>query len=37
MLFAGGNRGRSEEEITVSKNLLVNLWKKGELDFVSAG
>ena len=31
-LCSGGNKGRSEEEITISKNLLVNLWKKAEID-----
>ena len=33
-LFTGGNKGRSEEEIAVSKNLLVNLWKKAEIDLL---
>jgi|SRR5713101_5990929 len=31
-LFIGGNKGRSEEEITTAKNLLVNLWKKADID-----
>jgi len=31
-LFVGGNRGRGEQEITNAKNLLVNLWKKVEID-----
>jgi hypothetical protein len=34
-LFSGGNKGRSEEEIAISKNLLVNLWKKAEIDLPS--
>lgn len=29
---SGGNRGRSEEEIAVSKTLLVYLWKNGLID-----
>ena len=31
-LFVGGSRGRSEQEIANAKNLLVNLWKKVEID-----
>jgi hypothetical protein len=31
-LFTGGNKGRSEEEIATAKNLLVNLWKKADID-----
>jgi hypothetical protein len=34
-LFSGGKRGRSEEEIASAKNLLVNLWKKTEVDLRS--
>jgi hypothetical protein len=32
-LFLKGNKGREESEIAVSKDLLVNLWKKGEIGF----
>jgi hypothetical protein len=31
-LFTGGNKGRSDEEIEKAKDLLVNLWKKQELN-----
>ena len=31
-LFTAGNKGRSEEEIATSKNLLVNLWKRPDID-----
>ncbi len=38
-LFTGGSKGRTEEEITTAKNLLVNVWKKADVDlkFSSAG
>lgn len=31
-LFTGGSKGRGEQEIANAKNLLVNLWKKVEVD-----
>jgi hypothetical protein len=31
-LFTAGNKGRTEEEIAKAKNLLVNLWKKSDID-----
>jgi hypothetical protein len=31
-LFTAGNKGRSEEEIAIAKNLLVNLWKRSDVN-----
>jgi hypothetical protein len=31
-LFTPGNKGKSEEEIATAKKLLVNLWKKSDID-----
>jgi hypothetical protein len=33
-LFTKGNKGRSESEISNSKDLLVNLWKKSEIEII---
>jgi hypothetical protein len=33
-LFAKGNKGRTDAEIANSKELLVNLWKKGEINLL---